>query len=62
MLDALEADLEVLPAAAEVVAHPIDFEVPVRNRFALSIPMRATSEAECLDGGVWRWERCPNDR
>ena len=35
VLDALEADLEVVPAAAKVVAHLIDFVVPVRNRFAV---------------------------
>ena len=35
----LEADLEVLPAAAGVVANLIDFVVPVRNRFAILDPL-----------------------
>ena len=42
VLDALEADLEVLPAAAGVVANPIDFVVSVRKGLPFWIPLRAT--------------------
>ena len=35
----MEADLDTMPAAAQVVANPIDFVVPVRNRFAILDPI-----------------------
>ena len=46
-MDASEADLQVMLAAAGIEANPIDFVVPVRNRFGILDPIEGDIRSGC---------------